>query len=60
MKNYNKTLRACCNGFIGQAITANFAPLLFLTFHADYSIPLGTIALISAVFFFTQLVTDLF
>ena len=40
-KNYKKTLIACYLGFITQAITANFAPLLFLTFHNDYGIPLG-------------------
>ena len=37
-----------------------FAPLLFLKFHNDFGIPMGKIALISAVFFFTQLVVDLF
>lgn len=58
--NYKKTLLACYLGFITQAISANFAPLLFLTFHKDYGIPLGQIALISTVFFFTQLVVDLF
>lgn len=57
--NYNKTLLACYLGFITQAITANFAPLLFLMFHNTYNIPLGKIALISAVFFFTQLLVDL-
>ena len=57
-KNYQKTLRACYLGFITQAIAANFTPLLFLTFHADYGIPLGQIALISSVFFLTQLVVD--
>ena len=59
-KNYQKTLRACYLGFITQAIVANFAPLLFLKFHADYGIPLGRIALISTTFFFTQLVVDVF
>lgn len=59
-KNYKKTLTACYLGFITQAIAANFAPLLFLKFHNDYSIPLGQIALIPAVFFFTQLVVDIF
>ena len=58
-KNYQKTLRACYLGFITQAIAANFAPLLFLKFHADYGIPLGRIALISTAFFFTQLIVDL-
>ena len=59
-KNYRKTLIACYLGFITQAIAANFAPLLFLKFHSDYSIPLGQIALISTVFYFTQLVVDVF
>lgn len=57
-KNYKKTLAACYLGFITQAIAANFAPLLFLKFHSDYGIPLGKIALISSVFFVTQLITD--
>ncbi|MBR3738995.1 MAG: MFS transporter [Clostridia bacterium] len=59
-KNYRKTLLACYVGFITQAITANFAPLLFLKFHADWGVPLGKIALIPSVFFFTQLLIDLF
>ena len=58
-KNYGKTAVACYMGFITQAISANFAPLLFLTFQKSYGIPLGQIALISTVFFFTQLITDL-
>lgn len=58
VKNYRKTLLACYLGFITQAIAANFAPLLFLKFHNDYGISLGKIALISSVFFITQLVTD--
>lgn len=59
-KNYKKTMIACYLGFITQAISANFAPLLFLTFHKTYSIPLGKIALISTAFFFTQLLVDVF
>ena len=31
-KNYKKTLIACYLGFVTQAISANFTPLLFLTF----------------------------
>ncbi len=58
VKKYKKTLVACYLGFITQAIAANFAPLLFLKFHNDYGIPLGKIALISAVFFITQLIVD--
>lgn len=55
---YQKTLTAGYLGFITQAITANFAPLLFLTFHKTFGISLGKIALISTVFFFTQLLVD--
>ncbi len=50
--NYKKTLIACYLGFITQAISANFAPLLFLTFHRTYQISLGKIAFISTAFFF--------
>lgn len=57
-KNYKKTLTACYLGFITQAICANFTPLLFLKFHNHYQIPLGQIALISTVFFLTQLIVD--
>lgn len=60
MPNYKKTKIACYLGFITQAITANFAPLLFLKFHFDYRISLGNIGLISIVFFVTQLLVDLF
>ena len=58
VNQYRKTLLACYLGFVTQAIAANFAPLLFLKFHGDYGIPLGQIALISTVFFMTQLVMD--
>lgn len=60
MKNYNKTKVACYLGFITQAIVSCFVPLLFLKFHNDYNISLGNIALIPAVFFFTQILIDLF
>ena len=59
MKDYRKTLTACYLGFITQAISANFAPLLFLTFQRSYGIPLGKIALISTVFYFTQLIVGI-
>ena len=57
-KNYGKTLSACYLGFITQAITANFVPLLFLKFHNDYGISLGRVALIPTAFFLTQLLID--
>jgi len=53
-----KALLACYLGFITQAISANFAPLLFLTFKNTYGIPLEKIALIPLVFFATQILVD--
>ena len=58
-KNYQKTLIACYLGFITQAISANFTPLLFLTFKSAYEISLERIALIPLVFYLTQLLVDL-
>ncbi len=55
---YRKTLLACYLGFITQAITANFAPLLFLTFKDSYGIPLEKVAMIPMAFFMTQLLID--
>lgn len=58
-KNYKKTLLACYLGFVTQAISSNFTPLLFLTFIGTYGITLEKIALIPLVFYFTQLLVDL-
>lgn len=57
--NYKKTLIACYLGFVTQAISANFAPLLFLTFKSTYGITLEKIAMIPLVFYLTQLLIDL-
>ena len=56
---YQKTLHACYLGYVTQAICANFAPLLFLTFQKTYKISFAQIALIPSVFFMTQLLVDL-
>lgn len=58
MEFYKKTLTACYLGFITQAISANFIPLLFLTFKSTYGISLEKIALIPFVFYLTQLLID--
>ncbi len=58
-KNYKKTLIACYLGFVTQAISANFTPLLFLTFKDTYGITLDKIAMIPMLFYLTQLLTDL-
>lgn len=58
-KNYKKTLIACYLGFVTQAISANFTPLLFLTFKNTYGIGFEKIALIPLIFYLTQLLIDL-
>lgn len=58
-RNYKKTLVACYLGFVTQAISANFAPLLFLTFRSMYGITLEKIAMIPLVFYLAQLLIDL-
>lgn len=57
--NYQKTLLACYLGFVTQAISANYAPLLFLTFRGTYGISLEKIAMIPMVFYLAQLFVDL-
>lgn len=58
-KNYKKTLIACYLGFVTQAISANFTPLLFLTFKSTYEIGFEKLALIPLTFYLTQLLIDL-
>ena len=57
-KNYKKTLTACYLGCVTQAITANFTPLLFLTFVNTYGVTFEKIAMIPLVFYLTQLLID--
>ncbi len=57
-QNYNATIRACFTGYIVQAIVVNFAPLLFLTFHSSYGIPLSQITLLVTINFGLQLLVD--
>ena len=59
IKKYGKTKIACYFGFVTQAISANFAPLLFLTFRRAYGISLSGLALIPVVFYVVQLMVDL-
>lgn len=57
-KQYKLTIRACFTGYIVQAIINNFAPLLFLTFHRHYGIPLSQITILISVNFALQLLID--
>ena len=52
------TVRAAYIGYLTQAITINFAPLLFVTFEKSYQISMGKISLLIALSFLTQLTTD--
>jgi len=52
------TVRAAYVGYLTQAITINFAPLLFITFENTYDISLGKISLLIAISFLTQLSFD--
>lgn len=58
-KNFNNTIRACFTGYIVQGIVNNFAPLLFLTFQAQYGIPLTDITMLITINFMLQLGVDL-
>lgn len=58
MNRYKNTVNACFVGYIVQAIVNNFAPLLFLTFRAQYGIPLSKITLLITFNFLLQLFVD--
>lgn len=57
--NFKHTINACFAGYVVQAIVNNFVPLLFLTFHSSYNIPLSKITLLITINFGLQLVVDL-
>ena len=59
-KKYQRTKLACYLGIVTQAISANFVPLLFLTFYRTYGISYADLALIPLAFFLTQLIVDFF
>ena len=52
------TIRASYVGYLTQAITINFAPLLFITFENTYNISMGKISLLIGISFLTQLAAD--
>ena len=58
-QKYNSTIYACFIGYIVQAIVNNFVPLLFLTFHSTYGIPMTQITLLITFNFGLQLLIDL-
>lgn len=56
--NYSHTLRACYIAYITQAISVNFAPLLFVTFRNTYSITLTQLSVLIAFTFILQMIVD--
>ena len=57
-KSYNHTIFASYGGYITQAVINNFAPLLFLTFMADFDLTIDKITLITTINFAVQLAVD--
>lgn len=53
------TVRAGFVGYLTQAITINFFPLLFVTFEKEFDLSLGKITLLIAISFIAQFSTDI-
>ncbi len=57
--SFKTTMISCFIAYIVQAIVNNFSPLLFITFHETYKIPLSQITLLVTINFAVQLLVDL-
>ena len=55
---YKATLIASFTGYVVQAITINFSPLLYLTFQTTYDLSIPQISSLIAVCFAIQMITD--
>lgn len=55
---YGRTMVACFNGYVTQAVINNFMPLLFVTFAATLGIDMARLSALVTVNFATQLVVD--
>ena len=58
-KNYKLTMLTCFGSYLTQAAVINFLPLLFITFHDSFGIPLQKITLLVTINFLVQLTVDL-
>lgn len=58
-QRFAATKHASYTGYVVQAIVNNLAPLLFVIFNTQYSIPLAQLGLISTLNFAIQLLVDL-
>ena len=59
-KNYKLTMTCCFGNNLVLSTVVNFLPLLFVTFHESFGIPLQQIALFITVNFLVQLTVDFF
>ncbi len=59
-KSYETTIKAAFIGYVVQAIVNNFVPLLFLTFHKEFGLPLSQITALITFNFGVQLCIDAF
>ncbi len=58
-KNYRLTIFTCFWGYITQAITVNFPPLLFVVFMKEYGLPLWQVTTLITITFVIQLIIDI-
>ena len=59
LHTYSATKKACYLGYITQAITINFSPLLFVRFGQEFGVSLTQISLLIGINFTIQLLIDL-
>jgi len=57
-KNYKLTMVCCFGSYLVQSTIINFLPLLFITFHESFGIPLQMITLLVTMNFIVQLLVD--
>ena len=58
-QNYKLTMSSCFVGYIVQAITVNFPPLLFVAFMNEFGIDLAKISFLITFTFVIQLCIDI-
>lgn len=58
-KNYSSTIGASFAGYIVEAITCTFTPLLYVRFHTEFAISYSRLAFLALMIFIIQLGVDL-
>lgn len=57
--NYRATFRACCYGYITQAVVVNLAPLLFIIFQDRFGVTYAMLSKLILINFLSQMLTDM-